>query len=82
MGNVTVIIWIFTVNIQIITIPHTLIMKITGMLKQLQCILVENTTFDDNFNNFTLNVTKFGMLIDSVETILLRNCEFLSYQNV
>ena len=29
---------------------------------------MENTTFDNNFVNFSLNVTKFGMSIDIVET--------------
>ena len=30
-------------------------------------VLVENTTFYSNFVNFSLNVTKFGMLIDNIE---------------
>ena len=30
-------------------------------------MLVENTTFYNNVVNFSLNVTKFGMLIDIVE---------------
>ena len=56
---------------------------------------VENT-FDNDFVNFSLNVTTCGMFIDIVEidkkkshvilvameTILDRNYEFLSYQNV
>ena len=29
---------------------------------------MENTTFDNNVVNFRLNVTKFGMLIDIVES--------------
>ena len=29
-------------------------------------ILVKNTSFDNNFVNFRLNVTKFGMLIDNI----------------
>ena len=30
-------------------------------------MLVENKTFDNNVVNFSLNVTKFGMLIDIVD---------------
>ena len=30
-------------------------------------MLVENTTFDNHFVNFSLNVTKFGIVIDIVE---------------
>ena len=56
---------------------------------------MKNTTFDNNFANFSLNVIKFGMLIDNIEsgmshdfaliameTILAANYEFLHYQNV
>ena len=55
------------------------------------CILVENTTFNNTFVNFSLNVTKFSMLINIVkidiilvamEIILAGNYEYLSYQNV
>ena len=46
-------------------LPRTL--SYTGELRQFQCILVENTTVDNNFVHFSLNVTKFGMLIDMVE---------------
>ena len=54
-------------------------------------MLMENTTFYNTFVNFSLNVTKFGILIDIVETdmvfvametILMGNYEFLNYQNV
>ena len=38
--------------------------RYTGELMQCQCILVENTTFDNNFVNFSLNVAKFGVLIN------------------
>ena len=56
-------------------------------------MFVENTTLDNNVVNFSLNVTKFGMLISilkmtiymilvAMESILTGNYEFLSYQNV
>ena len=54
---------------------------------------MQNTTFDNSVGNFSPNVTRFGMLIDIVDidkshvsivmkTILARNYEFLSYQNM
>ena len=54
---------------------------------------MKNTTFDNNFIHFSLNVTKFDMSIHNIElymshaffameTILAGNYEFLSYQNV
>ena len=52
---------------------------------------MKNTTFDPNFVNISLNVTKFGMLklkltchviLVAMETISAGNYEFLSYQNV
>ena len=60
---------------------------------QFYCILVKNTTFYSNFVNFSLNVTKFGMLIPNIEidmshelgcyeTHLAGNYEFLSYRHV
>ena len=45
-----------------------------GGLRQFQCILVKNTTVDNNnFANFSLNVTKFGMLIDNIEIDMSRD---------
>ena len=55
--------------------------------------LVKNTTFVNNFINFSLNVTKFGMLVDIVDMDrshdfgcygynFVGNYDFLSYQNV
>ena len=43
-----------------------LVLSYTGWLRQCWCILVKNTTFDNNFVNVMLNVTKFGMLIDNI----------------
>ena len=54
---------------------------------------MENTTFDNNVVNFSLNVTKIDMLIDNIEigmshdfvcygNHLAGKYEFLSYQNV
>ena len=40
--------------------------KNTGELRQCQCILVEKNTFDNNVVSFSLNITKFDMLIDIV----------------
>ena len=39
----------------------------TGELRQCYCLLVKNTFFDNNFVNFSPNVTKFAMLIDIVD---------------
>ena len=38
----------------------------TGKVRHLLCILVEKTTFNKHFVNFSLNATKFGMLINIV----------------
>ena len=38
-----------------------------GNVNVFQCILVKSTTFDSNFVNFSLNVIKFGMLINNIE---------------
>ena len=34
---------------------------------------MKNTTFDKNFDSFSLNVTKFGMLIDNIEIDMMRD---------
>ena len=40
---------------------------------------MNNTTFDNNFINVSLNVTKFGMLIDNIEIDMSR--DFGCYEN-
>ena len=42
-------------------------------------MLVENTTFYNTFVNFSLNVTKFGMVIDIVE--IDNSLDFCCYGN-
>ena len=42
-------------------------------------MLVENTIFYNNFVNFSLNVIKFGMLIDIVQ--IEKSHDFCSYGN-
>ena len=71
----------------------TLLIAVYGVQRCIRAILLyfnlKNTTFDYHFINFSLNVIKFGMLIDNVEidkshdfgcyeTILVRNYEFLT----
>ena len=45
----------------------------TGELRQFYCILLKYTTFDNRFVNFSLNITKFGMLIDNIEIDMSRD---------
>ena len=40
-------------------------------------ILVKSTTFDNNFINLKLNVTKFGLLIDDIEVDM--SCDVCCY---
>ena len=40
---------------------------------------MKNTTFDNNVVNVSLNVTKFGMLIDNIEIDM--SCDFGCYGN-
>ena len=47
----------------------------------LYCILVKNTTFDNDFVHFSVNVIKFGMLIETMGIHVHVSHAFCCYGN-